>query len=103
VTRSMSVGGSRFLDGLPLLDITPRVSTLAAALTARLSLPQRAGADALHIALAAYHGLDFLLTWNCFHIANARFRPHIERLCRELGYSVPVLCTPDELLGEESG
>lgn len=91
------------LDGLPLVDITPGVSTLAAALTARLSLPRRAEADALHIALAAYHGLDFLLTWNCSHIANARFRPQIERLCREQGYPVPVLCTPDELLGEETG
>jgi len=92
----------QLLEGMPLLDLTPEVADLAAALILRLPLPQRAGADAAHIAVAARHGVNFLLTWNCAHIANAELRPRIERICREQGYSVPVLCTPDELMGEAS-
>lgn len=85
---------------LPLLDITPDVAELAAALIEHIPLPVRAGADAAHIAVAAYHGMDFLLTWNSAHIANAELRPKVERVCRERGYPAPVLCTPDELMGE---
>lgn len=88
------------LKNLPLLEITPEVAELAAALITRLPLPPRAGADAAHIAVAAYHGMNFLLTWNCSHIANAVLRPRIERICKEQGYSAPVLCTPEELLGD---
>jgi predicted nucleic acid-binding protein len=88
------------LAGLPVLDITPEVAGLAAALIARVPLPPRAGADAVHIAVAAYHGIDFLLTWNSAHIANAELRPRVEQVCRESGYQPPVLCTPDELMGE---
>ena len=63
------------LETLPLLDITDEVTSLAAALVRGVPLPPRAGADALHIAVAACHGMDFLLTWNCAHIANAELRP----------------------------
>jgi predicted nucleic acid-binding protein len=90
----------KLLSDVPLLEITPEVADLAATLIRRLPLPQRAGADAVHIAVAAHHNINFLLTWNCAHIANAVLRPRIERLCREQGYPVPVLCTPDELMGE---
>ena len=88
------------LENVPLLEITPEVAELAAALITRLPLPPRAGADAAHIAVAAYHGMNFLLTWNCTHIANAVLRPKIEKICREQGYSAPVLCTPEELVGD---
>jgi hypothetical protein len=92
------------LTDVPLLEITPQVAELAEKLIMRLPLPPRAGADALHIAVAAYYGMDFLLTWNCSHIANAVLRPKIERICKEHGYSAPVLCTPEELIGgEENG
>jgi PIN domain len=87
------------LKDVPLLEITPEVAELAAALIVRLPLPPRAGADAAHIATAAYHGMNFLLTWNCSHIANAVLRPRIEKICKEQGYAAPVLCTPEELLG----
>jgi hypothetical protein len=63
-----------------------------------LALPDRAAADAVHIALSVVNGMDFLLTWNCTHIANAVFRPAIEAACRSLGYQAPVICTPEELL-----
>jgi len=89
------------LTNVPLLEITPEVADLAERLIMRLPLPPKAGADALHIALAAYHGMSFLLTWNCAHIANAVLRPKIEKICSGLGYSVPVLCTPEELIGGE--
>jgi hypothetical protein len=87
------------LKNVPLLEFTPEVAELAEALITRLPLPPRAGADAAHIAVATYHGINFLLTWNCSHIANAVLRPRIEKICKDRGYSAPVLCTPEELLG----
>jgi predicted nucleic acid-binding protein len=85
--------------GIPVLDITPEVADLAAALIQRIPLPPRAGADAAHIAAAAYHRIGFVMTWNSTHIANAELRPRVEHVCRENGYPAPVLCTPDELMG----
>lgn len=64
-----------------------------------LTLPAKAAADAAHIALAVVNGMDFLLTWNGSHIANAAFRPTIEATCRAYGYRMPVICMPEELLG----
>ena len=85
--------------GIPVLDITPEVADLAAALIQQVPLPPRAGADAVHIAAAAYHRIGFLMTWNSTHIANAELRPRVEHVCRENGYPPPILCTPDELMG----
>ncbi|MEN8215120.1 MAG: hypothetical protein ABFS56_01830 [Pseudomonadota bacterium] len=51
----------------------------------------------MHIAVATIAGMDYLLTWNCTHIANATIRPKIEALCREFGYEPPTICTPQEL------
>jgi hypothetical protein len=62
------------------------------------SLPAKAGADALHIAVAAVHGMHYLLSWNCAHIANAMTRRKIESACRRAGYDPPMLCTPRELM-----
>ena len=88
------------LADLPLLDIAPEAAELAVSLSERVPLPPRAAADAAHIAIAAYHRIDFLLTWNSAHIANAELRPRIEDICRQRGFRPPVLCTPDELMGE---
>ena len=63
-----------------------------------LVVPAKARADAAHIAIAAVHGMDYLLTWNCRHIANAVTRKRIDQLLRGAGYEAPVLCTPEELL-----
>ncbi len=52
----------------------------------------------MHIAIATVHGVDYLLTWNCTHIANAAMRRQIESVCRTAGYEPPTLCTPDELM-----
>lgn len=87
------------VSDLPLLDITPDVSTLASAVLASGELPRKAATDAAHIAIAAVHGMDFLLTWNCAHIANAVIGRALARICREHGFECPVICTPEELLG----
>jgi hypothetical protein len=61
-------------------------------------MPAKAYVDAVHVALAAIHGLDYLLTWNCAHIANAAMRGRIEAICRIVGFEPPVICTPVELM-----
>jgi predicted nucleic acid-binding protein len=90
---------AEILAALPLLDITPDITQLAQAVADALQLHRRAAADGVHIAAAACHRIDFLLTWNSTHIANAELRPIVERACRDGGYSPPILCTPDELMG----
>ena len=100
--RQAAATRAGFLTGVPMLDMPGGGGDLAAALIEDVPLPRRAAADAAHIAVAAYHGLDFLLTWNLAHIANAELRPRIEAACRASGYSVPILCTPDELMGERA-
>lgn len=91
---------AEFMVALPLLDITSAAVAFARRLLAVVGLPPQAAADALHIATAAAHGIEYLLTWNSAHIANAEYRRRVERACRAQGYEAPVLCTPDELMGE---
>ena len=88
------------IDDLPELDVSVEVEQLADQLLNGAALPEKAKADALHIAVAAVHGMDFLLTWNCRHIANAAMRSVIEAICRRAGYEPPVICTPLELMEE---
>jgi predicted nucleic acid-binding protein len=92
-----------FLQPIPRLGITDAAGELAATLVESGAVPRKAGEDALHIAVAAVHGMDYLLTWNCKHIANAALRQAIERVCREAGYEPPVICTPEELMNDEPG
>ena len=86
------------IDGIPLLEATEGTDELMESLIRALALPQKAAADAAHIALTVVNGIEFLLTWNCTHIANAALRPSIEATCRAHGYEMPVICTPEELL-----
>jgi len=86
------------LSGIGELDATEDVERLAEALMKRVPLPEKAEVDALHIAVATVHGIEYLLTWNCAHIANAAMRPRIEAICRSLGYEPPAICTPQELM-----
>ncbi|MDQ5770983.1 type II toxin-antitoxin system VapC family toxin [Thiothrix subterranea] len=86
------------IQNLPELDISTEVEPLAQRLLAGAALPEKAKLDALHIAVATIHGIDYLLTWNCKHIANAITRPKIEWICRAAGYEPPVICTPLELM-----
>jgi hypothetical protein len=91
-----------FLAALRSLEITVAAETLALALLEGAALPAKARADALHIAIAATQGVSYLLTWNSAHIANAEKRPRVEAICRLAGYEPPILCTPDELMGENT-
>lgn len=83
------------------LVINENAIEIAEALLAFGIVPKKAAEDALHVAIATAHGMDFLLTWNCRHIANpviqARIAEHLERI----GFLLPFICTPEELLGEE--
>jgi predicted nucleic acid-binding protein len=87
------------LERLPLLDVTDAAIMLAAALVSGQALPAQAAQDALHVAVACVHGMEYLLTWNCAHLANARLRSRIEQICRDAGYVPPIICTPEELEG----
>lgn len=87
------------LASIPLLDITDAGRMLTQQFLEAGFLPDKAARDAAHIAIATIHGMDYLLTWNCRHIANAAIRNDIIRVCHANGYESPVICTPQELLG----
>jgi len=86
------------LASFPILDINQEVEKLARDILAAGAMPPQAALDALHVAVAAWHGADYLLTWNCRHIASAHVRPRIDVLCRARGIASPQLCTPEELM-----
>ncbi len=90
----------KILQPLPMLDITPGVAELASGILISGTIPRKAATDAAHIAIAAVHGMDFLITWNCVHIANAVILKSLASICREHGCECPVVCTPEGLLGE---
>lgn len=90
---------AQVMRDIPLLSIPDDAVALPEKLVKAADLPERGQADALHVAIAACHGIDYLLTWNSAHIANAQFRPKVERACRDNGFEPSVLCTPDELMG----
>jgi len=83
---------------LPIIRITPEARILADLIFGATTLPDKAAADALHVALAAVNGMDFLLTWNCTHIANGVVLKIVNTICRDAGYEPPIVCTPEELL-----
>ena len=86
-----------------VLPLSTEATALARALVNEGPLPAKAAIDALHIGIAVTNGMDYLLTWNCTHIANATMRSRIEAVCRLRRYEPPVICTPEELMeGEEN-
>jgi hypothetical protein len=85
-------------DGIPRLESKPEVLALAHKLVKNGPIPPNAEEDALHISLATVHGMDYLLTWNCRHIANATIRNSVIKIADNEGYRCPVICTPEELL-----
>lgn len=87
------------LDGIPILAITDDARALAYELVSRKGIPATEPRDALHISLAATNGIQYLVTLNFTHIANAETRLLIEQICRDFGCTPPLICSPDELLG----
>lgn len=86
------------LKSIMYLDITEKAIELAKAFLEQSNLPLKASNDTLHIALATVYGLDYLLTWNCKHMANAQIQKKLSQISFKLGYDLPVICTPYELM-----
>ena len=89
------------IGGVTVLKLSPEAFVLAEELTRAIPLPPKAAVDALHIAIGVVNGINYILTWNCRHIANAVHRSRIEAICRSSGWDAPVICTPDVLLGDD--
>lgn len=89
------------MSEIPLLDIEDSVIRLARDLVAGSIIPEKAADDAFHIACAGVHRMDFLLTWNCRHIANPHNQRGIRACLARHGHDVPVICTPEELIEDE--
>lgn len=91
------------LKGIELLDLTEEVEEIVQIYIARLVMPKNPAGDALHLALASFHRVDVLLTWNCRHLANPNKMEHIRLINYELGLPMPMLTTPvNYLSGDES-
>jgi predicted nucleic acid-binding protein len=89
------------LNDVPLILITEQALDIANSLVAKGIIPAKAAEDALHIAIATVNGVDYLLTWNCRYIANPEIQRGIAAHLEDIGLSLPFICTPEELLGEE--
>ena len=87
------------LRGIPLLPLDPEIGDIAKEIVSRTVLPPKAAVDALHIATVAHHRIEYLLTWNCSHLANAKILPRIHEVLRDLGIPIPFICTPEEMVG----
>ncbi len=87
----------RVLRGIPALAVSDEATRVAGELVRRGALPKKATVDAFHIGIAAAHQIEYLLTWNCKHIANATMRGTIETICRSASLTPPIICTPEEL------
>ena len=98
--RNAAEKRSAVIAELPVLRVTEAAIELAAVYLKRLPLPASADADALHLALATINGMDYLLTWNCRHIARGSVVRALPTVNAELGYGTPTICTPEELLYE---
>ena len=89
------------LNDVPLILITEQELDIANSLVAKGIIPAKAAEDALHIAIATVNGVDYLLSWNCRHIANPEIQRGIAAHLEEIGLSLPFICIPEELLGDE--
>ena len=90
------------LQGIPNLEFGRAVAALAKRLMQSGTLPPKARLDAAYVAVAAVNGMDYLLTWNLRHLANAALRGKIEGVCRDAGTVPPIICTPEELMEPKS-
>jgi hypothetical protein len=89
------------LGDIPLLQLGSDVDAIAEEIMSRAILPPKAQVDALHIAVAAHHRIDYLLTWNCTHIAKARILPRIHDVLNDRNCFIPFICTPEEMVDDD--
>jgi hypothetical protein len=88
------------INDFQLLDIDDEVQRVYDVYIDRLMIPKKALRDAVHLSVASVHGMDYLVTWNCAHIANGEIIKKLIKINTELGISIPIIVTPDELMGE---
>ena len=96
--RSLAAQRLATIAHCQVLEATDAARSLTLTLLASGLIPGKTAADAAYLAVAAVHGMDFLLTWNCRHIANAMTVDRIREFCAEAGFPAPVFCTPCELM-----
>lgn len=82
-----------------VLEATVEAERLTREIIAAGVIPEKAVGDAAHIAMAAVNEMDYLLTWNCRHLANAQLIRRVSVICNNTGFNMPVICTPEELMG----
>jgi hypothetical protein len=86
------------VSSFPVLEVLPEIRNLADTYFSALDIPEKARADSYHLAIASWHGMDFLLSWNCTHIVNGRIKMMIEEINARQGIRTPIICTPEELM-----
>jgi hypothetical protein len=91
-----------YLNGITELDVMPETVQLEADLICLFQLPPRAAADAGHLAMAILHRMDYLLTWNCTHLANATLQKELMDYCLYHKLHLPIICTPETLITQAS-
>jgi predicted nucleic acid-binding protein len=87
------------LEDIPLLPVIEEVVPIALRICSDAQIPDHSKMDAAHLAIASVYSIDFFMTWNCTHLNNAQLLPIIEKTISACGYSCPVVCTPEELMG----
>ena len=109
VVGEISLGNPEYADlrlksisGFPELAITPMVEKLADKYFRMLNIPEKAKLDCFHLAISAVHGIDYLISWNCKHIVNARVKRALESVNFDLDIRSPMVCTPEELLEDRT-
>lgn len=98
---SLAANRLLLIADIPVLPNAPEIIQIAGEIMSRAILPPKAQVDALHIAAVAHHRIKYLLTWNCRHIANAKILPRIHEVLGDLNVPIPIICTPEELLGDD--
>ncbi len=86
------------IASFPVLEVLSEVRNLADAYFSTLDIPEKARADTYHLAIASWHGMDFLVSWNCSDIVNGRIKMLIEEINARQGIRTPIICTPEELM-----
>lgn len=89
------------IESFRVLSANDDCDQLAEVYTQQMFLPERAARDAAHLAIASVYGVDYLVTWNCAHIANALIRRKLAEINASRGVSVPIICTPEEMPSQE--
>lgn len=100
--QEMAMARLRLLEGIPLLELSDDVRQIAELLLEKQVIPAKAADDAIHIAVASVHRADYLVTWNCKHLANPRNWRRISDCVAQFGFRATVICTPEDLIGDDN-